>query len=103
MDKQLYLIVCSDQGQLYVPEREVSEMDSRTTLKDIAAGEWTNLSSVLVFNPVEHICTDVTREFVTGAMNVWAASGEPLSAWQREFIELHISVQAANSFAMEAA
>lgn len=98
LDHQLYLIICSDKGQLYVAERELSEMDSGTTLKDIAAGEWTNLSSVIVFNPVEHICTDVTREFATAVMNLWADAGEPLTDWQRDFVEQHISIQAANSF-----
>ena len=72
LDRQLYLIICSDKGQHYVAERELSEMDSGTTLKDIAAGEWTNLASVIVFNPVEHICTDVTAEFATAVMNLWA-------------------------------
>lgn len=97
-DKQLYLVICSDKGEHYVAERELSEMDSGTTLKDIAAGEWTNLSRVLVFNPVEHICSDVTEEFARAVMNLWASNGEPLSDWQRDFIEQHVSIQAANSF-----
>lgn len=97
-DKLRYLVICSDKGEHYVAERELSEMDSGTTLKDIAAGEWTNLASVLVFNPVEHVCSDVTREFATAAMDLWARNGEPLTAWQRDFVERFISVQAANSF-----
>ena len=97
-DQQLFLVICSDKGQLYVAERELSEMDSKTTLKDIAAGEWTNLASVIVFNPAEHICTDVTREFATAVMDLWAKNDEPLTDWQRDFVEQHISIQAANSF-----
>lgn len=98
MDKMLYLVICSDKGEHYVAERELSEMDSGTTLKDIAAGEFTNLASVLVFNPVEHVCSDVTEEFARSVMNLWASNGEPLSSWQRDFVEQHIGVQAANSF-----
>lgn len=98
LDKQLFLIICSDKGEHYVAERELCEMDSLNTLKSIAAGEWTDLASVIVFNPVEHICTDVTREFAVQAMSLWANSGEPLTDWQRDFVEQHISVQAANSF-----
>jgi hypothetical protein len=102
MDKMLYLIVCNDKGQQYVPERELSDMDSKSTLASIAAGEWTDLCSVLVFNPAEHICTDVTAEFVVATCNLWADSGEPLQDWQRTFIELHMGVSAAHSFAQAA-
>lgn len=98
MDKMLYLVICSDKGAEYVAEREMSEMDSGTTLRDIAAGEWTNLSRVLVINPVEHICSDVTEEFTRSVMNLWANNDEPLTDWQRDFIEQHVSIQAANSF-----
>lgn len=97
-DRLRYLVICSDKGEHYVPERELSEMDSKTTLKDIAAGEWTNLVSVLSFNPVEHLCSDVTDIFVAAVVNLWADSGEPLTEWQRDFVEQHVSVSAANSF-----
>lgn len=97
-DQLRYLVICSDKGELYVAERELSEMDSKTTLKDIASGEWTNVASVIVFNPVEHVCSDVTGEFVTAVMDIWADRGEPLTAWQRDFVEQHVSIQAANSF-----
>ncbi len=98
LDRQLYMVICSDKGEHYVAERELSEMDSGTTLKDIAAGEWTNLVSVIVFNPVEHICSDVTREFANAVMGLWADRDEPLTDWQKDFIQQHISIQAANSF-----
>lgn len=97
-DQLRYLVICSDKGQLYVAERNLSDMNSKNTLKDIAAGQWTNVNSVIVFNPVEHICEDVTREVATAVMNLWANNGEPLLDWQREFVEQHISIQAANSF-----
>ncbi len=103
LDRQLFLVVCSHKGQAYVAERDLSDMDSGTTLKQIAAGEWTNLVSVIVFNPAEHICTDVTEEFARAVQNLWANSDEPLTDWQRDFIEQHISIQAANAFATEAA
>lgn len=103
LDRLLYLVICSDDGEHYVAERELSEMDSRNTLASIAAGEWTNLAHVIVFNPAEHICTDVTEEFARSVMNLWADNAEPLTAWQRDFVEQHVSIQAANRFALQAA
>jgi len=102
LDKQLYLVICSDKGEVYVPERKLSDMTISATLRDIAAGEWTNLASVIVFNPVEHIASDVTREFATSVVDIWANSGEPLTDWQRDFVEQHVSIQAANAFARAA-
>ena len=98
LDRQLYMVICSHKGQHYVAERELSDMDSGSTLKSIAAGEWRDLVSVIVFNPAEHICTDVTREFATAVMNLWANNDEPLTDWQKSFIADHVS-----SRAMEAA
>lgn len=97
-DALRYLIICSDKGDLYVAERELSEMDSGNTLKSLASGEWTNVASVIAFNPVERICEDVTREVASAVMNLWANDGEPLTHWQRSFVEQHVSIQAANSF-----
>lgn len=103
MDKLLYIVTCSHKGELYVPERNVCDMTSKETLRDIASGELDDVVSVIVFNPVEHVCDDVTKEFANAVMNLWARSGEPLTGRQRDFIEQHIGIRAANSFAMEPA
>lgn len=97
-DALRYLVICSDKGDLYVAERELSEMDSGNTLKSLASGEWTNVASVIVFNPVEHVCSDVTRELAGAVVNLWADAGEPLTNWQYSFVEMFIGIQAANSF-----
>lgn len=99
LDRMLFLVICADRnGTEYVAERNVSDMCSERTLRDIASGELRNVSRVIVFNPVEHICTDMTEDFARTVMNVWASGGEPLTDRQRDFIEQHIGVQAANSF-----
>ena len=103
-DRMIYLpIVRAKDGTLYTAEREVSDMGRMTTVADIASGQIENLVQVLECNPLEGICHDITESIARSVMNVWAASGEPLSDWKREFVELHVSVQAANSFAREAA
>ncbi len=98
-DKMLFLVICADRyGAEYVAERDLTHMSSQGTLRDLAAGEWRRVSRILVFNPAEHICSDVTEDFARSVMNVWAAGGEPLTDFQRDFIEQHVSIQAANSF-----
>ena len=73
-------------------------MDRATTLRHITEGQFEGLTQVIEINPVECICRDVTEDFALDVMRIWARSGEPLTDWQREYVELHVSVQAANSF-----
>jgi hypothetical protein len=94
MPASLYLVLCGQHVDEYCPERSVTDMDSAGTLRDIADGQFENLTRVIDVDTG----ADVTGMFVKATMNIWASQGELLSRWQRDFIEQHVGIQAANSF-----
>lgn len=90
----LYLILCGRHIDEYAPERDVKDMDRATTVREIAEGQFKSLTRVLEIGTGQ----DVTADFARDVMQLWASQGEPLSDWQRDFVEQLVSVQAANSF-----
>jgi len=97
-DRMSYLVTVAHPRGDYLSERALSDLDRTTTVKDIADGQFTNVLQVIEFNPAEGICHDVTEDIAREVMTEWAKSGEPLEAWQFDFIALHVGLSAANSF-----
>ncbi len=97
-DQMAYIIVCAHKDGAYLPERNVSDLDRKTLVKDIAEGQHTDMIQVLEINPVEKLCSDVTEAIAWEVCQQWAAEGEPLSDWQRDFVEQHCGMVAANAF-----
>lgn len=90
-----YVVVCGDtEDEAYTPERMVSDCTYSRTIADIAEMQFDNLLRVIEIGTGR----DMTEQMVRAAMNMWAQSGEPISRCKRQLIELHIGVQAANSF-----
>ncbi len=103
LDRMSYLVLeCDRAGNIWIAEREWSDMDRATTLDDIASGQFEDLVSVIEFNPVEHGSRDCTEDFARAVMTRWADNGDPLTELQREFLEFHLGVSTANSFAQAA-
>jgi hypothetical protein len=94
-------LVFAGKHEAYLAEREENELDAATTLKDIASGQWEHIQKVIVLHP-DGMWIDATKDVASAVMNVWAQDGEPLTRWQRDFIEMHVGIQAANSFRREA-
>jgi hypothetical protein len=90
-------LVFAGKHEPYLAEREEDELDASTTIKDIASGEWEHIQKVIALHP-DGMWIDATKDVARAVMHIWAQDGEPLSRWQREFIEFHVSIQAANSF-----
>ena len=101
-DRMIYLVTTYSKDGNYLVERRLSDLDRKTTIKDIASGEIEDLVQVLECNPVEGICRDVTTDIAREVMDVWANNGEPISNRQKNFIELHVSLSAARAFRMAA-
>lgn len=97
-DHMSYLVVAAHKDGAYLPERKLSDLDRVTTVKDIAAGQYEDLTQVIEFNPAEGICRDVTEDIAWEVSALWSRDGEPLSDWQRDFIEQNIGLAAARSF-----
>ena len=66
LDRMFYLVV-SDHAKAgpLIFEVELSRMDRASVLTDISHGQYGAVLHILEFNPVEHICQEVTydREF----------------------------------------
>jgi hypothetical protein len=90
----LYLVLCGRKIDEYAPERDVKDMDRAGTIKDIADGQFENLTRVLEIGSG----ADVTADLAKDVMTIWARSGEPLSYSQYQFVELHVGTRAARSF-----
>lgn len=48
-------------------ERSINDADKKTTLADIASGQWGDILQILECNPAENICNDVTEELLAAA------------------------------------
>ena len=103
-DRMIYLVLVAHPGGAYMPERNETDLDRATTVKDIATAQLEGVTQVLECNPVEGTCRDVTEDIARDVMQVWADQAEPLAYWQRVFLESHIGVQATRAaFGREAA
>jgi hypothetical protein len=90
----LYLVLCGKKIEEYAPERNVEDMTRAGTVKDIADGQFENLTRVLEIGTGADVTADLAREVMT----IWARSGEPLTYAQYEFVELNVGTRAARSF-----
>lgn len=93
-NQSAYLVLCGHYIEEYAPERNARDMNRATTIRDIADGQFENLSRVIEIGTG----ADVTADFAKEVMTIWARSGEPLSYSQYEFVELHVGTRAARSF-----
>lgn len=97
-DQMVYVVVIGHGGGKYLPEQSLADMDRKTVVRDIAAGQYEGPIQVLEINPVEKICRDVTEDIAQDVLASWADDGEPLDCWQRDFLEQTIGIEAANAF-----
>lgn len=97
-DHMAYITIISHPDGPYVPERDVADMDRKSTVEDIACGELEDVLQVIECNPVEGTCRDVTEDIAWEVSAIWSANGEPLSDWQQDFIEQTIGLEAAGAF-----
>lgn len=95
----MLIVICGTKGNEYIPERKLSECDWDHTVLSIASGEWTDICEVQDTSTNSDVLPRMAREVMT----IWADREEPLTDWQRQFIELNVSVSAANRFALQAA
>ena len=97
-NQPIYLVTCAHPDGAYMPERDVSDLDRATTVRDIATFQFENVARVLECDPVSGTCRDVTEAIAREVMTIWANEAEPLSLWQYQFVQMHVGVQAAQSF-----
>lgn len=96
-----FIILGGSSIELWVVADEIFKFDRHATVQWIASGEFEGVSKVIAFDLDNGTCRDATREIAAEVMTRWATNGEPLKSWQVEFIEFHVSMQAARSFRQE--
>lgn len=97
MTNQLYIVFC---GQLepYSVERRLPDMSWNETVRDIARGEFSNLSKVVEVATGE----DVTAKAVRAACDIVSDRGESNVPFA-ELVELVLGTRAARPFFLRAA
>lgn len=100
-DHMIYLVFENSKTGPVLCEREVSDLDRKTTIEDIASGQFEDFRQVLECNPVEGTCRDVTEDMTAEVCSIWADSGDPLSYWQRDFAETFLGIPNAYAFRLE--
>lgn len=91
----MLIVITGTGANASIMERKVSDSDWDATISAIAAGNWTDISAVYHMGLGGRDVLDIIAREVR---DIWALEGEPLTAWQRNFIEQNISVSAANKF-----
>lgn len=95
----LHFVKCDfGKGGVAFIERDIADMDLETTVADIASGQIDNVLAVYETCEEGPIFRDVTEDIAKAVMAVWADEDQPLQDWQHSFVELFVSVTAANSF-----
>jgi hypothetical protein len=67
MDRMLYIVVCAHRLGDYLPERNLCDLDLKTTLKDICEGQFKDIKHVYEVNVVEGTSRDVTEDVLRAA------------------------------------
>lgn len=93
-----YIVICGHKTCPYMPERNVSEMDRASVVKDIADAQFDELIQVIEFNTTAGTSRDVTAEIALEVSAAWADDGEPLRSWQIDFVEHHLGMSVAAEF-----
>lgn len=93
-----YLVTTAHPSGTYTPERIVSDLGRAETIADIASGQLDNVIQVIECDVAAGTSRDVTPEIAREVMTIWADEGEPLDAWQRDFVEQLVSIAAADAF-----
>jgi hypothetical protein len=88
-DHMIYLVTVAHPGGAYMPERDVADLDRKTTVQDIATGQFEDVLQVIECNPVEKICHDVTEDIMREAADSILAKNayRDLNDWQRDFVD----------------
>lgn len=95
----MLIVICGEYESEYIAERNLCDTGWDATVQDIANGQFEDVSSVIHASMGVDVLDILAREVMT----IWANRGEPLTDWQRKFIEFNVSIKAANRFMMDAA
>lgn len=90
-DSMIYFVICDHSGGDFLPEQNVSELDRKTVVSNIASGQFDDVKQVLECNPAEHVCNDVTAEVMReAAFSILESKNyDDLNDWQRDFVDDH--------------
>lgn len=98
-----FLILGGEAISPWVCADEPFKLDRFNAIKWIAGGEFKGVSKIVAFDLANGTCRDATEELARDVMTRWAHEGEPLADWQYDFVEQHVGVNAARTFAREVA
>ena len=88
LDRMLYIVFVDHRSGIYLPERNLVDLDRKTTVQDIATGQIEDVIAVHEYNPVERTSRDVTDDIMQEAADLILEDKRciGLNDWQREFV-----------------
>ena len=92
----MLIVITGPDNNQSIMERKLSDSGWDETVKAVAAGEWTDISSIIQTSTG----TDVLPLIVGAAMDIWADSGEPREEWQDDLIDTAGGVRRIRRFAL---
>lgn len=94
----MLIVICAHPAGEYLPERDLKDCGWDETVKDIAEDQFGPVTQVIQASTGADVLPQIAKQIA----DIWAERGDPLSGWQRDFIELNLGVSVANKF-MQAA
>ena len=88
LDRTLYIVFVDHRSGIYLPERNLCDLDRKTTVQDIATGQIEDVIAVHEYNPAERTSRDVTDDIMSEAAESILENHRciDLNDWQRDFV-----------------
>lgn len=94
-DRDFFIIITrSDNGELWTEQQRVLDMTEDEIVADISGGQYTNISAVFCFNPVEHCVMNVTEDIANQVLTKQLDDYGDVSEHVRQFLENALGCQA---------
>lgn len=86
--RAFYVVVCDHSGGGFLHERNVTDLDRATVIKDIADAQYDDILQILECDPAANTCRDVTREIAREACDRLDNLNDDSPDWQKDIAAL---------------
>jgi hypothetical protein len=89
LDRMIYIVILDHRSGAFLPERNLADLDRKTTVQDIATGQIEDVIAVHEYNPIERTSRDVTDDIMREAAELILEKHcyRDLNDWQRDFVD----------------
>lgn len=89
LDMMRYIVIADHRSGAFLPERDLCNLDRKTTVQDIATGQIEDVMHVIEWNAAEKTSRDVTDDIMREAAESILDKHRyiDLNDWQRDFVD----------------